>query len=437
MVPEIDKHIGIEVYSTPITTRPDASIRYRDDSFIVEEVIDLDPSSISWTHDKIHRYALFRLRKRGIDTIHALKEIRLEYNIRLKVLGLKDACASTTQYAIAGAKESSKVIKLLHNNGILSTKHCTLEFMGYTESMISKRYLLGNTFYIKLTVKSNIQHLIDTINMVKEYVSSKRVANFYGYQRFGSIRAVTHLVGKAIVKRMFDDAVNILLTYTTEYESREHRGIRLTLRNDGLSKELIESIPYTMDLERVVAKELLNNRDPIRALRALPIEVRRLFVEAYQAYIFNRTLSKALREGYDISRVFKDDLCFSKSNRGLGEIKVADSCDDNAIVAVPLVGYALRPKGRFGMLLQDILKEEGINSKDFYIKEMQEVSLEGGFRPAPLMPLSDIEYDVIGYDNNNNSNSSIALRFGLHKGSYATILLREIIKPTNPFLQGF
>ncbi len=427
MVPDIDKHIGIYVYSTPniITANIDANIRDGYDSFIVEEVIDLDSLSISDKRDGVHKYPLFRLIKRGIDTTHALREVQLKYNIRLKVLGLKDASASTTQYAIAS--------KSITSDKVLLTNHCRLELIGYTDVMLSKKHLLGNIFNIKfkLRSKSIMNNIVDILDTVKDYVKGRKVANFYGYQRFGSVRAVTHLVGKAIVKRAFNDAVHTLLTYTTEYESSEHKRIRVALMNNSLSKDLVESMPNTMDIERVVARELLKSNDPIRALRALPVEVRRLFVEAYQAYIFNRTLSNALINGYDISRVSDGDVCFIIHNGRLGDIKVADAhVGDDAIAAVPLVGYASRLKGRFGMLMQDVLKDEGISIKDFYIKEMQEVSIEGGFRPAPLLLLSDIKYDLIDDD-------TISLSFGLHKGSYATILLREVIKPSNPPLQGF
>ncbi len=410
MLPEVDKHIGIEVYLTP-SPSIDASIRQSKDSFIVDEVIDLDALNISTDRS---RYALFRLRKSGIDSIHALREVRLKYGIRLKILGLKDAYASTTQYALVNAKDINVT------DGILATEHCMLELVGYTDRMINKKHLLGNVFNIRVYSNENINKMIDAVNMVRDYAKDRRVANFYGYQRFGSSRAVTHLIGKAIVKRLFNDALNILLTYTTEYESREHRRIRLELRDKGLSKELVDSIPNTMDMERIAAREMLKSNDPIRALRALPIEVRRLFVEAYQAYIFNKALSIAVSKGYDISRSLHDDLCFALEGNRLGSIKVGDG-----IVALPLVGYAFKPKGRFGELSEQVMKGEGIKSKGFYVKEMQEVSIEGGFRPAPLLLMDDISYD----------NASI--RFALHKGCYATVLLREIIKPKDPVRQGF
>ncbi|GBC73314.1 tRNA pseudouridine synthase D [archaeon HR04] len=76
------------------------------------------------------------------------------------------------------------------------------------------------------------------------------------------------------------------------------------------------------------------------------------------------------------------------------------------------------------------MEEEGISSKDFYIKEMQEVSVEGGFRPSPLLLLYNT-FEMV------SSNGGIRVRFALPKGSYATVLLREVIKPAQPTLVGF
>jgi len=55
---------------------------------------------------------------------------------------------------------------------------------------------------------------------------------------------------------------------------------------------------------------------------------------------------------------------------------------------------------------------------------MQEVSSEGGFRQASIH-CSDY------FSNKNN------VEFSLSRGSFATILLREIMKPDDPIAAGF
>ncbi len=51
--------------------------------------------------------------------------------------------------------------------------------------------------------------------------------------------------------------------------------------------------------------------------------------------------------------------------------------------------------------------------------------MQGGFRQLPLM-VSDFEYD----DKN-------IIKFRLPVGAYATTLLRELMKPSNPIEAGF
>ena len=96
--------------------------------------------------------------------------------------------------------------------------------------------------------------------------------------------------------------------------------------------------------------------------------------------------------------------------------------DSKKIVpAIMLVGYAFQPgKGRFELITQKIMQEEVISAKEFYIKEMQELSAQGGFRQAPL------------YCRDFSYTDALTLCFKLPKGSYATTLLRELISRKIP-----
>lgn len=425
--PPLDRMIGLEVYSTGIEGvqgRIRSSEGYK--HFIVEEMLDADGINISKVRDGRHRYPVFVLRKDGIDTIHALREFESAYGLKLKPLGLKDAHASTTQYATA-----DRVI----GEG-LHTRHCSLTLIGYSDRMLRKKDLIGNMFTITIESDSRVDDgFLEKVQSIVMYVRARSVGNFYGYQRFGSMRPVTHIVGRAIVKRRFRDAVDTFLTYASEYEDERSRMARLSLM-DGLSADTMEHIPYHMDLERELVRGMVESSDPIRAFRRLPVGVRRLFVEAYQAYIFNRALSTAMNEGYDISTPCEGDICFrvDGDNRVGDVLKYdgrGDDGDNTIVPAMPLVGYAFKPIGRLGRLVESIIKEEQVAAKDFYIKEMQEVSVEGGFRPLPLLLLYN-RFDVVGIED-----KSIKVRFALPKGSYATTLLREIIKPVDPVSAGF
>jgi tRNA pseudouridine13 synthase len=71
------------------------------------------------------------------------------------------------------------------------------------------------------------------------------------------------------------------------------------------------------------------------------------------------------------------------------------------------------------------MKEENISPRDFYLKEMQELSVEGGFRQLPLL-VNDFSY-----------SDNLLISFNIPIGSYATILLRELMKPIDPIKSGF
>jgi tRNA pseudouridine13 synthase len=61
------------------------------------------------------------------------------------------------------------------------------------------------------------------------------------------------------------------------------------------------------------------------------------------------------------------------------------------------------------------------------VKEMQEVSSEGGFR-RPHVAIRDASW--------RTDDRTATMRFVLGKGQYATILLREMIKPRDPAAAG-
>ncbi len=369
IIPELDKSIGIEVYSTDLEGIG-GKIRTNRSSFIVEEVLN----NIEFIPDG---YALYRLEKEGIDSEHAIEHIARKYGVTLKIFGLKDANARTIQYAISTRKGYNKEI---------IEKNYTLKFLGYVKPL-TKSILLGNRFSIEISDYN--QSKLTTLYIFKDYID--RIANFYGYQRFGTKRAITHIIGKEIVKRNFKNVIEIIRS-----------------NSNG-------------DFERKVILEFEKYKDPIRALRKIPIRIRRLFIDAYKAYIFNKTLSRIIMNGYDLkpregdlSFVFKDRVELEAFNNKY-----------KAILAIPLVGYGFRAKSRFNDIINNTMQEEGIAHKDFYIKEMQEISSESSFRQALLL-CKDFSYEL-----------PLRVRFILQQGGYATILLRELMKPRDPLMANF
>lgn len=415
-VPEIDFQAGMECYCTNFAGI-NGTIKENNEEFQVSEIIDytfLKPPYFSSVQNNEHKFPLYLLEKHNIDSNHAVIEIKKQSGLKLKIMGIKDAKAETSQYA--SCEQTKNLPKYIITN---KTK---LTLLGFLRTPLSKSVLIGNSFKIKIkTSDNNIHPFLLELN---------KIANFYGLQRFGSERMVTHLVGKALLERNYNKAIEYLLSYTSKYDSKFSKEIRERSRDPKNYHKLIQILPKGMDLERLILHTLVKGKDSVAVIRSIPINIRRLFVQAYQSYIFNKCLSNALLSNEDIQKCKDGDLCFEiEKPLVFGRIrKFREGVDSNNDVApaIRLVGYNYQPgKNRFDHITKRILADENISPTAFYLKDLQELSLQMGFRQTSLFCS---EFSYFGM---------LELLFKLPKGSYATTLLRELIKPLDPIKAGF
>ncbi len=398
MIPNLDSEIGITVYSTEFNGIG-GKIRIEPEDFQVTELISQRAQN---SINDQEGYAVYKLKKKKIDTNHALSDVFRKKGIRLKALGLKDASAITEQFVCSGNKG-----KPIEN---FSTNKYSLEKIGFVKKPLSKKDMISNHFKIKIS---------DCFDGLSSFTEYDKILNFYGYQRFGSKRPVTHLIGKAILQRDFKKAVDLILFFTSPYDSKENTEIREKLSDKENYEKYFDQVPYQMDIERIVLKEMIEHGDALRAIRSIHISLRRFYIQAYQSFLFNQSLSSAFSDGENLFEAQLGDVCFD-FHSVIG--KYVKGLDQR--LALPFVGYSYYKKTRFDYQISKILKQEEITPKDFFIKEMQEVSNEGGFRQAAIHCSDYSSYDT-------------TVEFSLSRGSFATILLREIMKPKDPIIAGF
>ncbi len=398
MIPQIDKEIGISVYTTK-SSSISGKIKQNENDFSVKEVLS-EKAIDSFDNDEGH--AVYLLKKSGIDTNHALADIGKRYGLVLKSLGLKDANAKTEQYVYAYKKINS----LEEYNG----KKYSAQRVGFVKKPISKKDMLGNYFEIR------VSDLNDTL---PSFSGNENILNFFGYQRFGSKRPITHLVGKSIIKGDYEEAIEYLLNFSSKYDSEKNNEIRKLISERNSESEIIELLPYSMDIERNLLRQLSNDNDSKNAIRSIPLTLRRFYIQAYQSFLFNKTLSLAYEFEEQLFAPENDDVCFDK-NFVLGKFEN----DSSQKLAIPLVGHSYYKKSRFDYYIKKVLEEELLTPKDFFIKDFQELSIDGGFRNASI--------NYLNFQIHEN-----LIKFQLSRGSYATIVLREILKPSNPLDCGF
>ena len=398
MIPEIDSELGLSVYSTNFPGTK-GKIKQRNEDFVVREIIS-EKASNTITED--NGLAVYILRKNGIDTTHALHDVEKRFGLVLRALGLKDSNAITEQYVQA----KTVSISLEHIEGI----NYSLRRIGFTKKPISKQDMLGNKFKIKIS---------DLINDVSHFNEHDKILNFFGYQRFGSKRPITHLVGKAIIQKNYQKAIDFLLNYSSKYDTAENNHYRKLISERKSDSEIIDQLPKSMDIEISVLRGLSKSNDQKIAIREIPLQMRRFYIQAYQSYIFNRTLSMAFEYEEDLFNPQENDVCYDRTNK-LG--KYQNEIDQR--LTVPLVGHSYFKKTRFDYYIQKILEQEEISPSSFFIKDFQEISIDGGFRNASVR--------CDGFQASDNM-----IEFQLSRGSYATIVIREILKPNEPLSSGF
>src|SRR3990170_3688551 len=142
--------------------------------------------------------------------------------------------------------------------------------------------------------------------------------NFFGVQRFGSVRPITHLVGRHIVLGKLREAVEAYVANPIPGEGEASFEVRQALERTGDVREALRSYPRSFTFEKAILNHLATHPgDHVGALSELPFNLLLMFVHAYQSYLFNRILSERLRRGPPIHEPVAGDLVLPADRRGL------------------------------------------------------------------------------------------------------------------------
>jgi len=457
LVPKLEKLIGIGVYATR-SLGIGGVIRYFVEDFVVEEVlVDGSKAEISQSVERQvlgsssvkNHYLLCVLVKRDWDTFIALRAVAEQLDTssrRIQIAGIKDAKAFTAQHITVESVSVEEIEKV-------QVRDIKIRPIGYLRSKLSPYFLFGNNFHI--TIRA-INHPESTIKKrmtktIEELEAIGGVPNFFGHQRFGTTRPITHLVGKAFVEGNFRKAAMLFLAKPSPHEHPESRQAREQLQATQDFKQAFRNFPRKLHYERLMLRHLTKKPDDyVGAFRKLPTKLLELFPQACQAYLFNRFLSRRIENGVPLNRAEVGDYAVNMERSGLPMLNMYKTASTQALdeiddaikaermrIAIPLVGFKQHPsQGVQGEIEKQVLDEESISSENFKIKAMPEISARGELRTA-ITPLNNFLLDEVSEGPENPSRYEAKVSFMLYRGSYATIILREIMKPRNLLLAGF
>ncbi len=177
----------------------------------------------------------------------------------------------------------------------------SLDVVGRSQHALALGSLAGNRF--EIVIRDCIAEDLPARVQAATEVASAGIPNYYGLQRFGVVRPVTHLVGERILKGDYEDAVTTYIgrAYPREPEAVQRARTHFAETHDARAA-LADLPPVRMTYERAMANHLVANPgDYAGALRALPPKLLSLLVSAYQSYLFNRALSSRIDAGISLT----------------------------------------------------------------------------------------------------------------------------------------
>ncbi|WP_457679630.1 tRNA pseudouridine(13) synthase TruD [Thermovibrio sp.] len=380
-------------------------IKTRPEDFIVEELPTLDPKEEG-------QYLFVKLKKRNVSTLEALRIISRFKKIPLKKIGfagLKDKFAITTQYLTFPEKYSFKDFSFKFvgrwvEGEVDFSKDAgfKLEVVGRVNRPLTLGEIRGNRFTI--TVRNFEKSLRERFYRNYEVVKRFGFPNYFGEQRFGSVKSRDDFVLRYLLKRDFDRAL------------RSYFFGKSTIDFWGDWRRLYKTLSPTLEeYEKDLIRGLMRGLTPEKAFRILPKNVRLMFNFAFQSFLWNEVLREYVESKYPFVRVpFVNNWKLSYY------LEVYD-IDYLKELQIPYTGKEHGVEDRLLKQAMDrVFKKFGVK-KEWFDKEVGGmVVMTDGLRKAAVFPEG---FKVLG-----KTKRSMVLTFTLPPGSYATVLLRFLLK---------
>jgi len=339
-------------------------------------------------------------------TIDALRDLSERFGVPLKDIsfaGLKDKKAITEQH-IAIKNLSEERLKKLKEH---KAQGYELEFLGFGDEPLKLGEFEGN--YFEVRVRGITRRHRGVFKRMRELVERYGCENYFGEQRFGSVKHSEDFVIKYLLRHDYEGAMREYLT-----SLKDKRLKKMLLKSWRDWDSFLKLMPKGSSAEINVVKALRRGESFKNAFMVLPKNVRLMFVFAYQSYLWNKYLYKFVVRYLPHCRTpfLRWELAFfnDMNDRLWEEIKDLE---------IPYLGVDFPPKNKkVELIIREVLSEEGITPKVLLAERVGIRLFSDGVRKAFFKP-KDLKVLEEG-------KGEMKLSFVLPPGSYATVLLRKL-----------
>ena len=365
------------------------------------------------------------IEKRGISTFDVTRELAEIFHVNPRTVsyaGLKDVKSVSRQYICVPGGDEARL------GGREFDRFRILDVSRHTNKLRTG-HLKGN--YFRVRVRGVDPANVPRAREVLEILARRGVPNFYGPQRFGS-HGRNALFGRALLKGRYHRAIQAVFAPcaaeagTGVHEARcfawggdYNRSLKLFPRSFVPERNLaIAMRDMGVDVWR---GQILSKSAYRRILHRVPKRYLEFYISALQAYLFNQVLKTRYRE---LDRLMEGDLAYihDKGAVFLVEDPSAEQLRVDQLEispSGPIFGYKVPlAKGEPGEIEWDVLHRSRIELGQFHLK----IGLKNkGVRRPLRVPMREVSFEA--------ETDGFTTGFFLPKGSYATTVLREIIKP--------
>ena len=388
-------------------------LKDRNEDFLVEEIPAYEPCG----HGE-HLY--LHIEKSGRPTLEVVRALARHFSVPSRSVGfagMKDKHAVTRQWLSVHSPDDQRV-------GTFECAGVTIVSAARHRNKLRVGHLRGNRFVTRIRDVELDQ--VEEAKMILQVVQEHGAPNAVGEQRFG-YRRLNHLIGRAYLLEEWEQMCQLILGGADDPNNHDFEARHAFDTGDFAHAAMLW--PETMVVERSISRALAGGATSEEAVAAAPKSHLAFFISGFQSALFNQILDQRLQRKR-LQTLIKGDVAFQHRNGAL--FRIGDEEVDDASIIERIRRIEISPSGAMwggdmflaggavGDLERSLLEATGVDVDCF---TMQPHDVRGTRRPLriPVMnPAVNAGSDEFG--------SYIETRFELPKGSFATTILREIMK---------
>jgi tRNA pseudouridine13 synthase len=359
-------------------------------------------------------FALYRLTKKSLGTPEAVDAICRTWRLSrdaVAIGGLKDRHAVTRQYLSIANGPRRK----------LGQTNLELEYLGQSPNAFDSKDILANRFAI--VIRDLATSDVDDIITVLPQVAEAGVPNYFDDQRFGSVGVSGEFIARPWCLGDYDRALWLALAESNTHDRPDVRDEKAWLREHWGEWPACRQ-KAVRPVTRAALERLCSQPQDFRgAFIRIPQHERRLYLEAFQSFLWNRVLTESIRALFDPAELFELEI----ARTPVSFYRAIPTPTVNEILARPLPLPSARERSELGPLsdlYERIAGEFGLECRTLRVKYPRDSFFSRGARPAIFRPQSlawETDNDELGA-----GRRKLLLRFDLLPGCYATVLIKRI-----------